>query len=137
MATPVDLARGWMKKADSDRLNVNRTAQTTGPYDTACFHAQQAAEKYLKAVLALAGATHFVACSVAQSKREWTILPSENSPIIPGSCLIVFAGSLRGEEIFGRLELFFRSQARSQRPRFQATRLTLIHAGQISTGSSR
>ncbi len=55
MATPVDLARGWMKKGDSDRLNVNRTTQTTGPYDTACFHAQQAAEKYLKAVLALAG----------------------------------------------------------------------------------
>ena len=26
-----------------------------GPYDTACFHAQQAVEKYLKSVLALAG----------------------------------------------------------------------------------
>ncbi|MGO9464874.1 MAG: HEPN domain-containing protein [Isosphaeraceae bacterium] len=55
MATPVDLARGWMQKGDSDRLNADRTAPTTGPYDTACFHAQQAAEKYLRAVLALAG----------------------------------------------------------------------------------
>jgi len=45
-----------MQKGDSDRLNADRTVQTTGPYDTACFHAQQAAEKYLKAVLALAGA---------------------------------------------------------------------------------
>jgi HEPN domain-containing protein len=44
-----------MQKADSDRLNAHRTLQTTGPYDTACFHAQQAVEKYLKAVLALAG----------------------------------------------------------------------------------
>lgn len=55
MATPTDLARGWMLKGDSDRLNADRTAQSTGPYDTACFHAQQAVEKYLKAVLALAG----------------------------------------------------------------------------------
>ena len=54
MATPVDLARGWMQKGDSDRINADRTVQTTGPYDTACFHAQQAAEKCLKAILALA-----------------------------------------------------------------------------------
>jgi HEPN domain-containing protein len=55
MATPSDLARGWMQKGDSDRLNADRTAQSTGPYDTACFHAQQAVEKYLKAVVAQAG----------------------------------------------------------------------------------
>ena len=55
MATPVDLARGWMQKGESDRLNADRTTQTAGPYDTACFHAQQAVEKYLKALLALAG----------------------------------------------------------------------------------
>lgn len=55
MATQVDLARGWMQKGESDRLNADRTVQSEGPYDTACFHAQQAAEKYLKAVLALDG----------------------------------------------------------------------------------
>ncbi len=55
MATPIDLARGWLQKGDSDRANADRTARSTGPYDTACFHAQQAVEKYLKAVLALAG----------------------------------------------------------------------------------
>ncbi len=55
MATPADLARGWMQKGDSDRLNADRTTQTPGPYDTACFHAQQAVEKYLKAVLAFSG----------------------------------------------------------------------------------
>jgi len=44
-----------MQKGESDRLNADRTVQSPGPYDTACFHAQQAAEKYLKAVLALAG----------------------------------------------------------------------------------
>ena len=55
MATPADLARGWLQKGDSDRLNSERTVQTAGPYDTACFHAQQAVEKYLKALLAFAG----------------------------------------------------------------------------------
>ena len=55
MATSFDLARGWMQKGDSDRLNADRTAQTSGPYDTARFHAQQAVEKYLKSLLALAG----------------------------------------------------------------------------------
>jgi HEPN domain-containing protein len=55
MATANDLARGWMQKGESDRLNADRTTQSAGPYDTACFHAQQAVEKYLKAILALAG----------------------------------------------------------------------------------
>ena len=55
MATASDLARGWMQKGESDRLNADRTTQSAGPYDTACFHAQQAVEKYLKAILALAG----------------------------------------------------------------------------------
>ena len=55
MATQVDLARGWMQKGDSDRLNAERTVHSTGPYDTACFHCQQAVEKYQKAVLAFAG----------------------------------------------------------------------------------
>jgi HEPN domain-containing protein len=30
-------------------------AESDGPYDTACFHAQQAAEKYLKSLLAFQG----------------------------------------------------------------------------------
>lgn len=55
MATVIDLARGWMQKGDSDCLAAERTTLSPGPYDTACFHAQQAVEKYLKAVLALSG----------------------------------------------------------------------------------
>jgi len=45
------LVRGWLLKGDSDLLNAKRTADSDGPYDTACFHLQQAVEKYLKAVL--------------------------------------------------------------------------------------
>jgi HEPN domain-containing protein len=55
MATQIDLARGWMQKGESDRLTADRTLQSPGPYDTASFHAQKAVEKYLKAVIALAG----------------------------------------------------------------------------------
>jgi hypothetical protein len=40
------LARGWFRKADSDLTDARRTAASEGPYDTACFHAQQAVEKY-------------------------------------------------------------------------------------------
>jgi hypothetical protein len=50
MATQADLARARMQKGDSDRLNAERTVQSAGPYDTACFHCQQAVEKYLKAI---------------------------------------------------------------------------------------
>ena len=49
------LARGWFRKADSDLADARRTTASEGPYDTACFHAQQAVEKYLKGVLAWRG----------------------------------------------------------------------------------
>lgn len=45
-------ARGWFLKADSDLADVRRTVNSEGPFDTACFHAQQAAEKCLKGLLA-------------------------------------------------------------------------------------
>ena len=50
-----DLAQGWLLKGDSDLANAKRTVISDGPYDTGCFHAQQAAEKCLKAILAIHG----------------------------------------------------------------------------------
>jgi len=50
-----DLAQGWLLKGDSDLINAKRTVGSDGPYDTGCFHAQQAAEKYLKAILIIHG----------------------------------------------------------------------------------
>jgi len=52
MKDKVAHARGWFLKADSDLADVRRTVISEGPFDTACFHAQQAAEKYLKGLLA-------------------------------------------------------------------------------------
>jgi HEPN domain-containing protein len=48
-----DLARGWLEKARSDLHATERLLDGNGPYDTACFHAQQAIEKAMKALLAL------------------------------------------------------------------------------------
>ena len=55
MPDELALARGWFLKAESDLNTAKRMAESDGPYDTACFHAQQAAEKYLKGLLALRG----------------------------------------------------------------------------------
>ena len=48
MSNQIDLTRGWFRKAESDRHMCQLLIKSDGPYDTACFHAQQAAEKYLK-----------------------------------------------------------------------------------------
>lgn len=46
--------RRWVQKAQNDLLNIeNNLAASRTPWDTVCFHAQQAAEKILKAFLYL------------------------------------------------------------------------------------
>jgi len=55
MPDRTQLAPGWFLKAESDLNTAQRMAESDGPYDTACFHAQQAAEKYLKGLLAFQG----------------------------------------------------------------------------------
>ena len=55
MLGPIDLAHGWIAKGDNDRLAARILLQASGPLDAACFNTQQAAEKYLKAVIAFFG----------------------------------------------------------------------------------
>lgn len=50
MKEQADLVRGWLRKARSDSDAVLALVDA-GTFDAACFHAQQAAEKYLKAFL--------------------------------------------------------------------------------------
>ncbi len=46
----------WVAKAEADLLNIdNNLAAQDVPWDTVCFHAQQAAEKFLKAFLVARG----------------------------------------------------------------------------------
>ncbi|MGO8790671.1 MAG: HEPN domain-containing protein [Terriglobia bacterium] len=51
MKTKADVVRGWLRKAASDVVTLD-AALGAGAYDGACFHAQQAVEKYLKGFLA-------------------------------------------------------------------------------------
>lgn len=52
MSNQIDLTRGWFRKAECDLHTHRLLIKSDGPYDTACLHAQQAAEKYLKGLLA-------------------------------------------------------------------------------------
>lgn len=56
MKGKAELVQGWLRKAESDRVALDASLQA-GALDAACFHAQQAAEKYLKAYLIHAGVT--------------------------------------------------------------------------------
>ena len=50
--------RQWLAKADNDLLNIqNNLASRDIPWDTMCFHAQQAAERTLKALIVHDGGT--------------------------------------------------------------------------------
>jgi HEPN domain-containing protein len=51
------LTREWIKKAEGDFQTAQREvrARKSPNYDSACFHAQQCIEKYIKAVLQEAG----------------------------------------------------------------------------------
>jgi HEPN domain-containing protein len=52
MKTYADHARGWLRKSESDIKSLRVLLESATSYDAACFHAQQAAEKALKSVLA-------------------------------------------------------------------------------------
>lgn len=51
MKTKADLVRGWILKAESDLTNARICLSEGEALDTVCFHAQQAAEKFIKAYL--------------------------------------------------------------------------------------
>lgn len=51
MKTKADVIHGWLRKADSDMAALRLCIANAKALDAACFHAQQAAEKALKAYL--------------------------------------------------------------------------------------
>jgi HEPN domain-containing protein len=55
MKTTADVVRGWLLKAESDLSNARICLAAGQALDTACFHAQQAAEKFIKAHLTAYG----------------------------------------------------------------------------------
>jgi len=70
------VAQGWIEKAESDLRNIALVLPAEDPpLDTVCFHAQQAAEKCIKALLTCHGVpfgrTHDLAAPMA-------LLPGES-----------------------------------------------------------
>ncbi|MBU0702299.1 MAG: HEPN domain-containing protein [Chloroflexi bacterium] len=55
MKTVADLVRGWLLKAESDLASAELCLEAGKALDTVCFHAQQAAEKFIKAYLIVHG----------------------------------------------------------------------------------
>lgn len=52
MSEEIEIARQWLAKAMNDLLNADNNLKAEEvPFDTVCFHCQQAAEKLLKAYL--------------------------------------------------------------------------------------
>jgi HEPN domain-containing protein len=49
MKSKTDLVKGWLIKAESDLSNVRLCLANNQSLDTACFHAQHAAERFIKA----------------------------------------------------------------------------------------
>jgi len=46
-----DIVKGWILKAENDIIALKMIMESGKALDTACFHAQQAGEKYLKSFL--------------------------------------------------------------------------------------
>lgn len=53
MKEKIDLVKLWIRKAENDLINAQNSIniKPNPPLDTVCFHAQQCAEKYIKAFL--------------------------------------------------------------------------------------
>jgi len=59
MSEELEIARQWLAKARNDLLNADNNLKSEEiPFDTVCFHCQQAAEKLLKAYLIGNGQSH-------------------------------------------------------------------------------
>jgi HEPN domain-containing protein len=83
----VEVLRQWVRKAEHDLEAVRRImAVDEGcPYDTACFHCQQAVEKYLKALLTLSGVP---ALRTHDLEKLVALLPPDKHVSIPVTSLV-------------------------------------------------
>jgi HEPN domain-containing protein len=88
---PVEKAAAWIRKAESDFLAAdNNLAAANVPHDAVCFHCQQAAEKYLKALLASLGApsgrTHDLMALLQDARTYLATAPPEE---VENACIIL------------------------------------------------
>jgi len=59
MSEEIEVSKQWIAKAKNDLLDVDNNLKAEEiPFDTVCFHCQQAAEKFLKAYLITNGESY-------------------------------------------------------------------------------
>jgi len=101
MSHEFDLARGLVRKAESDLQNVRLCLSSGMALDTACFHAQQAAEKYMKAYLICRGVDFPFIHNVEKLVEEAAKIDPEFADLTAlGSELTPYAVDLRYDEEF-------------------------------------
>ena len=78
MSEEIKISKQWIAKAKNDLLNANNNlkAEET-PFDTVCFHCQQAAEKFLKAYLVANGNSYTISHDLVLILER--ILPFDSS----------------------------------------------------------
>ena len=92
------LARSWLTKASNDLKNADHTLTLPDhecPFDTACFHAQQCAEKALKAFLTVHGVAFQKIHDLGELLRLCTMAPDLTRELDEIELLIPYAVEAR------------------------------------------
>ncbi len=101
MKTPLDRAQGLLIKANNDLIAAEAILATGKALDTVCFHTQQAAEKSLKALLALHDVTYPWRRDLTELVEIVTPLAPEIAPLAPQIIqLTPYAVEVRYDETF-------------------------------------
>jgi len=80
-------AKRWFSQAQAD-LAVVRTLRSAGHYAAACFHAQQSAEKALKAVLFSQGSRVVLGYSVRELARQCEALDPAFTKVVGEAAIL-------------------------------------------------
>jgi len=90
MSDEIEMARQWLAKARNDLLNAdnNLNAQEI-PFDTVCFHCQQAAEKLLKAYLVAKGQPYPITHDLLLILEEVLLVQSDAEHLRDALALLV------------------------------------------------
>ncbi len=83
----VEILAQWVRKAEHDLEAARRimAVEEGCPFDTACFHCQQAVEKYLKALLTLLGVS---APRTHDLEKLAALLPADRQLAVPLTTLV-------------------------------------------------
>jgi HEPN domain-containing protein len=101
MKSRADLVRGWLRKSQSDLDSAGLCLASAKALDAVCFHAQQAAEKCLKAYLVAKGIEFPFVHNIEKLVELCALVDAAFSALKPlGQSLTPYAVELRYDEEF-------------------------------------